>query len=108
MYNSLLAGFSTGALIGMRSKSAGDDRHGRLLTGSERTFPAVVGTGLFVGGAMAVLEFTGGIAFNTGMTPEERQEYKEEHRRRFRRPYQEMVNCIGEGRGTGSAVYVPE
>jgi hypothetical protein len=57
---------------------------------------------------MAVLAYTGGIEFATGMTPEERQEYKEEHRRRFRRPYQEMVNQIGEGRGMLFGTYVSE
>lgn len=48
---------------------------------------------------MGTVSYAGGQIYANGMSPEERLAYKEEHRRRFRRPYQEMVNEIGEGRG---------
>lgn len=71
-----------------------------------RTFPAVVGTGLFAGTVMATVAYGGGQVYATGETPEERLARKEEHRRRFRRPYQEMVNEIGEGRGRSFSLCV--
>lgn len=64
-----------------------------------RNFPAVIGTGVFAGATLATVSYAGGQVYATGETPEERLSRKEEHRRRFRRPYQEMVNEIGEGRG---------
>lgn len=64
-----------------------------------RTFPSVVGNALFAGAVMGTASYAGGQIYGTGETPEERLKRKEEHRRRFRRPYQEMVNEIGEGRG---------
>jgi len=82
-WNHFYGGAATGALLGLR----------------RRTFPSVIGTALFAGAVMGGLSFAGGQVYATGETPEERIARKEEHRRRFRRPYQEMVNEIGEGRG---------
>jgi hypothetical protein len=49
---------------------------------------------------MATIAYTQEI---TAMTPEEKEEervtYKEEIRKRYRRPLNELVNEIGEGRG---------
>lgn len=59
----------------------------------------MIGTGLFAGAVMGGVSYAGGQVYATGETAEERLARKEEHRRRFRRPYQEMVNEIGEGRG---------
>ena len=56
------------------------------------------GTGLFGAGIFAAMFIARGQVFSAAAV-EERRAYKEEHRRRFRRPYQEMVNEIGEGRG---------
>ena len=54
---------------------------------------------MLAGAVMGATSYAGGQVYGTGETPEERMARKEEHRRRFRRPYQEMVNEIGEGRG---------
>lgn len=42
------------------------------------------------------------------MSAEDRLAYKEEHRRRYRRPYQELINEIGEGRGKSYLFRTPK
>lgn len=62
--------------------------------------PSVLGSGVLLGVALAGAKFTGGAVFNKRSDPEEDTfAKKEEIRRRFRRPANEMINEIGEGRG---------
>jgi len=83
-YNPGLGGFFAGALVGLRN----------------RTMPSVLGNGLLLGVALAGAQYTGGAIFSHRPDPDEDKfAKKEEIRRRFRRPVNEMINEIGEGRG---------
>lgn len=74
----------------------------KLRTG--RTIPSVLGNGLAVGVILAATHVAGA---NFIAAPPEGTEdsmlTKEEIRRRFRRPIQETINEIGEGRGRMSS-----
>lgn len=62
--------------------------------------PSVLGNGLLLGVALAGAQYTGGAIFSHRPDPDEDKfAKKEEIRRRFRRPVNEMINEIGEGRG---------
>ena len=62
--------------------------------------PSVLGNGVLLGVALAGAQFTGGTVFSQRSDPDEdRFATKEEIRRRFQRPANEMINEIGEGRG---------
>lgn len=83
-YNPGLGGFFAGALVGLR----------------KRSLPSVLGSGVLLGVALAGAQFTGGAVFSQRSDPDEDKfATKEEVRRRFRRPVNEMINEIGEGRG---------
>jgi len=89
-YNPGLGGFFAGALVGLR----------------KRTVPSVLGNGVLLGVALAGAQFTGGAIFSQRSDPDEDQFVrKEEIRRRFRRPANELINEIGEGRGIYGAGY---
>jgi len=59
----------------------------------------VLGNGAFLAVALAGAEYGGRTLFAKGSDPEELQLKKEEARKRFRRPINETINEIGEGRG---------
>ena len=62
--------------------------------------PSVLGNGMLLGVILAGVQYTGGYPFNTQQDPnEDKFTEKEELRKRFRRPVNEMINEIGEGRG---------
>jgi hypothetical protein len=62
--------------------------------------PSVLGNGILLGVALAGAQYTGGAVFSQRPDPyEDKFVTKEEVRRRFRRPVNEMINEIGEGRG---------
>jgi len=83
-YNPGLGGFFAGALVGLR----------------RRTMPSVLGSGVLLGVALAGAQYTGGAVFSQRSDPDEDKFAKrEEVRRRFRRPVNELINEIGEGRG---------
>ncbi len=66
----------------------------------ERTVPSVLGNGVLLAVALAGAQYSGGAIFSQRSDPEEDAFVKkEEIRRRFRRPANEMINEIGEGRG---------
>jgi len=59
-----------------------------------------LGNGLALGVALAALKYTGVTLFrDSGVTEDERHASKEELRKRFRRPVNETINELGEGRG---------
>jgi hypothetical protein len=65
--------------------------------------PSVLGSGVLLGVALAGAHYTGGAVFSQRSDPDEDKfATKEEVRRRFRRPVNEMINEIGEGRGNSS------
>jgi hypothetical protein len=65
--------------------------------------PSVLGNGVLLGLALAGAQYTGGAVFSQRSDPDEDKFVtKEEVRRRFRRPVNEMINEIGEGRGNSS------
>jgi hypothetical protein len=62
--------------------------------------PSVLGSGILLGVALAGAQYTGGAVFSQRPDPyEDKFATKEEVRRRFRRPVNELINEIGEGRG---------
>lgn len=61
--------------------------------------PAVLGNGVALGLALAAVRYTGGTLFQSGYPEEDLYARKEEMRKRFRRPLNELINEIGEGRG---------
>jgi hypothetical protein len=67
---------------------------------ADRAMPSVLGNGILLGVALAGAQYTGGAVFSQRSDPnEDKFVTKEEVRRRFRRPVNEMINEIGEGRG---------
>lgn len=67
--------------------------------------PSVFLNAFVLGAATSVVAFTGSSVFaSAGDHPEiDRVAYKEESRNRFRRPVNETINEIGEGRGMSKA-----
>lgn len=62
--------------------------------------PSVLGSGVLLGVALAGAQYGGGAIFSQRSDPDEDKFAKrEEVRRRFRRPVNELINEIGEGRG---------
>jgi hypothetical protein len=68
---------------------------------AERSMPSTVGSAFALGTAMAVVSYTGSSMFEaTSDSPQlDRAAYKEEAQARFRRPINETINELGEGRG---------
>ena len=60
-----------------------------------------MGNALMFGAVLGMMAFTGGTIFGQRSTEPDMDKaaYKEEMRRRHRRPINELVNEIGEGRG---------
>ena len=72
---------------------------------SERTMTAVIGNGMAMAAIIAVMAYTADTIVRTPDEAQaERQARKEEVRKRFRRPINELVNEVGEGRGTPSSL----
>ena len=66
---------------------------------TERSMPSIAGNALALGISLAAVKYTGGL-FATGSEPDEdRLARKDEARKRFRRPVNELINELGEGRG---------
>ena len=62
--------------------------------------PSVLGSAAVLGVALAGAQYTGGAFSQRALDPDEdRFAKKEEIRKRFRRPVNELINEIGEGRG---------
>lgn len=63
--------------------------------------PSVLGSALALGAGMAVVSYTGRSMFESASdSPQmDRIAYKEEAKTRYRRPINETINEIGEGRG---------
>jgi hypothetical protein len=102
-YNPGLGGFFAGALVGLRSTWKQSGKAHMLCYWSDwadRAMPSVLGNGVLLGVALAGAQYTGGAVFSQRSDPDEDKfTMKEEVRRRFRRPVNEMINEIGEGRG---------
>lgn len=105
-YNPGLGGFFAGALVGLRSALTLQIKTVVSVTdsgGTDRSMPSVLGNGVLLGVALAGAQYTGGAVFSQRSDPDEDKFVtKEEIRRRFRRPANEMINEIGEGRGTSA------
>jgi len=83
-YNVALGGFFAGALVGLRN----------------RAMPSVLGNGVLLAVILAGADYTGGKVFSERTDPDEDKFVtKEELRKRFRRPVNEIINELGEGRG---------
>lgn len=83
-YNNAIGGFIGGAVLGLRT--------GRI--------PRIIGYGLATGTLLAVLEYTGGRIEGRRRDPEADEfERKERLRLTRRRPLEETIAEIGEGRG---------
>ncbi|KAK0721535.1 Tim17/Tim22/Tim23/Pmp24 family-domain-containing protein [Apiosordaria backusii] len=82
-YNNAIAGALGGAVLGLRA--------GRI--------PAILGYGALMSVTSAVFEYTGGRIQGTGRDPNvDEYERKEMLRKRYRRPVEETIAEIGEGR----------
>lgn len=69
---------------------------------TERSMPSVIGCGVLVAATLAAVGYTGGsILSDASKTDEDIYATKTELRTRFRRPVNELINEIGEGRGRG-------
>lgn len=85
MWSQVHGGAAGGALMGLRTRSMAS------ALGSALLFGTVLGAVQYTGGTLL-----GGRANEPDM---DKSAYKEEMRKRFRRPINEIVNEIGEGRG---------
>ncbi len=95
-------GFFAGAAAGLRSRPGLPSfANVALICIAGRAFTTVLGSGTLMAIGLGVMAFT---ANTIARSPEEadeiRQAKKDEIRKRFRRPVNEIVNEIGEGRGT--------
>lgn len=65
-----------------------------------RSMPAVLGRGAALATIVGVFEYTGGLVVPTGKDPQvDDFDRKEALKKRYRRPVEETINEIGEGRG---------
>ena len=72
-----------------------------------RTFPAVLGLGAGLGVAQGVFHYTGGSLWGYGKDPDrDEYEHKEMLRTTRRRPLQETIEQLGEGRGRLISAYI--
>ncbi|RMD42630.1 hypothetical protein DV735_g2466, partial [Chaetothyriales sp. CBS 134920] len=104
-------GFTSAAAANLREKEDfWDQVYGGAVAGfvlglRNRSMASALGTSLLFSGVLGVLAYTGGSVF--GVRANEPQphnvDYKEEIRHRARRPINELINEIGEGRG----IYAP-
>ncbi|KIV77272.1 hypothetical protein PV11_09083 [Exophiala sideris] len=74
---------------------------GSLVGLAKRSMPSVAGSALALGAGMAVVSYTGRSIFESQSdSPQlDRLGHKEEAKTRYRRPIQETINELGEGRG---------
>ncbi|MCJ1269700.1 hypothetical protein MMC22_009592 [Lobaria immixta] len=83
-WNPTIGGFFGGAVLGLRFRS----------------FPAVLGLGAGVAVVQGVFDYTGGTIRGYGKDPTvDEYERKERLRKNMRRPIQETLDQVGEGRG---------
>ena len=63
--------------------------------------PSVIGNGVALAVVMGAIHYTGGTFFRDNDTPHDEPyaDTKEAARKRFRRPINETINELGEGRG---------
>jgi hypothetical protein len=104
-YNQALGGFCAGSLLGLRSKSVQWRLGNRLSDAdgapSDRRMSSVLGCGVLLAVTLAAAQYTGNSMLSDVTDPDkDRYLDKAEIRNRFRRPVNELINEIGEGRGT--------
>lgn len=100
-YNEAIGGFFSGAALGMRCTSLSRALSIlELIILTVRTLPAVLGYGATVSIVMAAFNFTGGTISGLSKSPYvDEYERKEALRANKRRPIQETLSELGEGRG---------
>jgi len=83
--NHALGGACAGSLVGL----------------AKRSMPSVAGSALALGAGLAVVSYTGRSMFESSSdSPQlDRLAYKDEAKTRYRRPINETINELGEGRG---------
>ncbi|KAJ5224433.1 uncharacterized protein N7469_007936 [Penicillium citrinum] len=82
-WNTAVAGFSAGALLGLRA----------------RTFPAVLGYGAVTATAMAAFDYTQGLYGYSKNHDEDEFERRQKLRKNFQTPAEQTFAELGEGRG---------
>ena len=102
-YNEAIGGFLGGATMGLRSGLAfREDGTLGPDTVTVRTIPAVIGFGSALAVIMATFDVTGGSLAGPGQDPNvDVYAQREALRANKRRPIQETIDELGEGRGTG-------
>lgn len=99
-YGEALAGFMGGTVVGVQSEYL-VPLQDPLLTALGGSIPMVLGAGAGFGVAMAAFRFTEGLrGYNQKEDDEDEVARKEEMRKMRRRPIQETLEQLGEGRGT--------
>lgn len=100
-YNHAFGGFVAGTLPGLISESVVVE--GKELSDhtTARSMPSVIGNGLALSTVLGIAAYSGSYMFGSpDLHPDEgRWPTKEETRKRFRRPANETINELGEGRG---------
>lgn len=100
-WNTTVGGFLAGSIMGLRCEISplfSDWVHAQGTT--VRTLPAVLGYGAGLAVVMGAFDYTGGALTGFGRDPDvDEYEQKEFLRRNRRRPIQETIEDLGEGRG---------
>lgn len=101
-YNEAIGGFFGGAMLGLRCTPSNPHPMGAILTNTApvRSIPAVLGYGAALSVVMTAFQFSGGSLFGAKDQSVDEYERKEALRRNRRRPIQETLEELGEGRGT--------
>ena len=100
-WNTAIGGFLAGSLVGMKCLFVlVVVFYGEMLKALVRTIPAVLGYGAGLAVLLGVYDYGGGAltGYDKGPSVDE-YERKEALRRNKRRPIQEIVDELGEGRG---------
>lgn len=103
-YNPTIGGFFAGSILGLRCTQLPTppklSNPTAILTSPVRSLPAVLGYGAALATILGVFDYTGGSLYGTypvlGVDEVSRKEYIRKNRRR---PVEETVHQLGEGRG---------
>ena len=106
-YNTAIGGFVGGATMGLRGEcSCTTVNYNMLKTEAARTMPAVIGYGALFSIVLSAFDYTGGALSGWQRDPQADEfERKERLRKNRRRPIQETIDELGEGRGAYRPLY---
>lgn len=101
--NQAFGGFVAGSIIGLRcgfTEESNQSEVSMLIAPSDGSIPAVIGFGTLSAVVLGAYDFTGGSLSGPGKSPEQDDfERKQELRKNRRRPIEQTISELGEGRG---------